>query len=288
MDRITSNSYSHLTAKERDSISYPARVLKDLRLLQGKLLDFGCGLGTDVSILQKDGFDIIGYDKHYFPHYPIQKFDTILCIYVLNVLLPEEQSNVLAEVSSLLKAGGKAYFAVRRDIRYEGFRTHKVHNLPTYQCIVKLPFKSIFTNHFCEIYEYQHYTELYAGNSSAGPFLLGTEKRELIAETATAFSFFDKFPVNPGHALVVPKRVVSNYFDLSSKEQFACWLLVSKVKMILDRSFKPDGFNVGLNINPPAGQTIEHCHIHIIPRYSGDVQYPRGGIRGVIPDKKEY
>lgn len=288
MERITTNNYSHLTAKERDSISFPARVLKELKLLEGRVLDFGCGIGTDVKILHNQGCDIVGYDKHYFPDYPREKFDTILCIYVLNVLLPEEQSNVLAEVSSLLKASGKAYFVVRRDIRHEGFRMHKVHNLPTYQCIVRLPFKSIFTNDFCEIYEYRHYTELNVGNQDAGPFLRDFEKRELIAETATAFSFYDKFPVNPGHALVVPKRVVSNYFDLSSKEQFACWLLVSKVKAIVDKVFHPSGYNVGLNINQTAGQTVEHCHIHIIPRYEGDVQNPRGGVRGVIPHKKEY
>ena len=110
----------------------------------------------------------------------------------------------------------------------------------------------------------------------------------MLFESATAFSFFDKYPVNKGHTLVVPKRVVASYFDLSFKEQTACWIMVNKVKDELQKRFNPDGFNVGININEEAGQTIPHCHIHIIPRYKGDVEQPRGGVRGVIPSKKNY
>jgi diadenosine tetraphosphate (Ap4A) HIT family hydrolase len=72
------------------------------------------------------------------------------------------------------------------------------------------------------------------------------------------------------------------------KEQTACWIVANKVKTILQKKFNPDGFNIGININEYAGQTISHCHIHIIPRYKGDVENPSGGIRGVIPSKKEY
>lgn len=119
------NQYSHLTAKERDRLSFPARIIKDKSLIKGEVLDFGCGLGSDVELLIEKGFKVDGYDKHYFPEYPKKKFDTILCFYVLNVLLPEEQTKVLIEISRLLKPSGSAYFAVRRDIRYEGYRTHK-------------------------------------------------------------------------------------------------------------------------------------------------------------------
>ena len=126
------------------------------------------------------------------------------------------------------------------------------------------------------------------GNTKASPFFTGEETRELIAETATVFSFYDKFPVSLGHALVVPKRLVSNYFDLTLKEQTACWIVVNNVKTVLQEKYNPDGFNVGLNINEAAGQTISHSHIHIIPRYNGDIENPRGGIRGVISSKKEY
>jgi diadenosine tetraphosphate (Ap4A) HIT family hydrolase len=282
------NPNSHLTAIERTSLSYPARILLNQKKISGKVLDFGCGIGKDVELLRQKGIDIVGYDPFYFPEFPTEKFDTILCFYVLNVLLPEEQAAVLMNVSNLLKPNGKAYFAVRRDIQYEGFRIHKVHKKETYQCIIKLAYLSVFKNENCEVYEYQHYTSLHKGNVDISPFLIGEETRELLVETATVFSFYDKFPVSEGHSLVVPKRLVSNYFDLTLKEQTACWIVVNKVKSILQEKYNPDGFNVGININEEAGQTISHCHIHIIPRYKGDVENPRGGIRGVILRKKEY
>ncbi len=282
------NPNSHLTAIERNSLSFPARILLNQKKIKGKVLDFGCGIGKDVELLQNKGIEIIGYDPFYFPNFPTEKYDTILCFYVLNVLQPEEQAEVLMNVSNLLKPNGKAYFAVRRDIQYEGFRMHKVHKKETYQCIIKLAYSSIYKNENCEIYEYEHYTKLNKGNDKLSPFLVGDETRELIVETATVFSFYDKFPVSNGHALIVPKRLVSNYFDLSLKEQTACWIVANKVKLILQNRFNPDGFNVGININESGGQTISHCHIHIIPRYNGDVENPRGGIRGVIPSKKEY
>jgi diadenosine tetraphosphate (Ap4A) HIT family hydrolase len=284
----TSNPNSHLTAIERTSISYPARILLNQNKIHGKVLDFGCGIGKDVEVLKANNIAIAGYDPFYFPDYPIEKYDTILCFYVLNVLLPEEQAEVLMHVSNLLKPDGKAYFAVRRDIQYEGFRMHKVHKKETYQCLIKLPYHSVFKNENCEIYEYAHYTSINKGNTALSPFLVGEDSRELIVETATVFSFYDKFPVSKGHALVVPKRLVSNYFDLTLKEQMACWITVNKVKSLLQKEFNPDGFNVGININEAAGQTIWHAHIHIIPRYKGDVENPRGGVRGVIPSKKEY
>ena len=282
------NPNSHLTAIERTSLSYPARIVLNQNKIIGKVLDFGCGIGKDVELLKHKGIDIIGYDPFYFPELPTEKFDTILCFYVLNVLLPEEQAEVLMNISILLKPKGKAYFAVRRDIQYEGFRIHKIHKKETYQCLIKLAYLSVFKNENCEVYEYEHYTSLNKGNTELSPFLVGEEIRELIVETATVFSFYDKFPVSKGHCLVVPKRLVSNYFDLTLKEQTACWIVVNKVKTILQEKYNPDGFNIGININLEAGQTIWHSHIHIIPRYRGDVENPKGGIRGVIPSKKEY
>lgn len=282
------NPNSHLTAIERTSLSYPARILLNQKKIKGKVLDFGCGIGKDVELLKNEGFDITGYDPFYFPTFPTEKYDTILCFYVLNVLLLEEQAEVLMNVSSLLKPNGKAFFAVRRDIQHEGFRIHKIHKKETYQCLIRLGYLSIYKNENCEIYEYQHYTVLNKGNVDLSPFLIGEDTRELIVETATVFSFYDKFPVSEGHALIVPKRLVSNYFDLTLKEQTACWIVVNKLKNILQEKFRPDGFNIGININEDAGQTISHCHIHIIPRYKNDIENPRGGIRAVIPSKKDY
>ena len=147
----------HLTAIERTSMSYPTRWLKRHNLLKGEILDFGCGYGFDTDQLKNEGFDIVGYDNYYRPDYPTKRFDTIICNYVLNVLEPEEQAEVLMSVSELLKPTGTAYYAVRRDLKTEGFRIHYVHKQPTYQSNVVLPCKSLFKNENCEIYEYRHF-----------------------------------------------------------------------------------------------------------------------------------
>ena len=285
---LMKNEFSHLTAKERKYLSYPSKWLLSQGLLKGSILDYGCGFGTDVSELGHKGFSIIGYDPHYFPDRVEGKYDTVLCHYVLNVLEPLDQTDVLMEVSRYLKDIGTAYFTVRRDVKYQGFRTHKKHLKKTYQCQVKLPFESVFKNEFCEIYRYQHYTKKNAENQKVSPFFMPGDEKELIVESASAFSFYDKYPVNKGHALIVPKRLVADYFDLSQREQTACWLMVNKVKSIIQERFKPDGFNIGINSNVAAGQTIPHAHIHVIPRYKGDVDDPRGGVRHVIPAKGNY
>ncbi|UFK97737.1 bifunctional class I SAM-dependent methyltransferase/HIT family protein [Kaistella faecalis] len=288
MENLKGNPNSHLTAKERDNLSFPAKILFERKFLHGRILDFGCGFGNDVKILSAKGLDIKGYDKHYFPNYPSEKFDTIICFYVLNVLLPEEQSTVLMELSRLIKPTGKVYITVRRDIKFEGFRTHKMHQKKTYQCNVILHSKSVFRNENCEIYEYQHYNQLPKISDNHCPFCYPDSDRELVVESATAYAIYDKFPVSEGHALVIPKRHCADYFELSFKEQSACMFLLSKVKEIISSDYHPDGFNVGINIGEFGGQTVDHVHIHLIPRYKGDVANPRGGVRGVIPSKKEY
>jgi diadenosine tetraphosphate (Ap4A) HIT family hydrolase len=285
---IQTNQYNHLTAKERESLSFPAKFLLNKNLLIGDVLDFGCGFGKDVELLETKGIQIVGYDKHYFPKYPTKKFDTIICFYVLNVLMQEEQATVLMEISQLLKPTGKAYFTVRRDLQFEGFRTHKVHQKPTYQCNVVLNFKSIFKNENCEIYEYIHFNQIPKKVNTECPFCNPDSERELLLESATAYAILDKFPVSNGHTLIIPKKHYSDYFELSFKEQSACWFMLNKAKEILIKEFNPDGFNIGININEVAGQTISHVHIHLIPRYKGDVKEPRGGVRGVIPEKKNY
>ena len=280
------NKFSHLTAIERIYLSFPAKNLLAQNLLQGKILDFGCGFGSDVRLLQQKGFDIIGYDSYYFPELPQYKFDTIICFYVLNVLFLEEQAHVLMEVSHLLKPGGKAYFAVRRDIKKEGFREHYVHKKPTYQCIVKLPFKSYLLNESCEIYEYVHYN--HQRNSTNNCIFCNPHKHlTLLTESATAYAMFDGYPASKGHVLIVPKRHIANYFELPFREQSACWFMANKVQEMLSKEFQPDGFNVGININQDAGQSRSHAAIHIIPRYRGDVTGSKGGIRYVIPKIKK-
>lgn len=281
------NQYNHLTAKERETLSFPAKFLLK-SLLAGDILDFGCGFGKDVELLNAKGLNVVGYDKHYFPNYPTKKFDTIICFYVLNVLTQEEQANVLMEISQLLKPTGKAYFAVRRDLQHEGFRVHKVHQKPTYQCNVILNYKSIFKNENCEIYEYEHYNQIRKKINRDCPFCNPDSERELIIESATAFAMFDKYPVSNGHTLIIPKRHCADYFELSFKDQSACWFMMNKVKEILKSAFDPDGFNIGVNVNEAGGQTISHVHLHLIPRFFNDVRNPTGGIRNVIPGRANY
>jgi diadenosine tetraphosphate (Ap4A) HIT family hydrolase len=280
-------NHSQLTAKERTKLSFPSQWLLNNNKLHGDILDFGCGFGFDTLDLQNKGFQIDGYDKFHKPEYPTKKYDTIICNYVLNVLQPDEQPEVLMAISELLKSNGKAYFTVRRDLTYEGFRTHKIHKETTYQCNVILPYKSILLNENCEIYEYQHFNKIKRKNDECC-FCSIDDDRLIVSEIATSVAFYDKFPVSKGHILIIPKRHVSNYFELTIHEQRAIWLLVNRCKSILQKEFNPDGYNVGININEPAGQTVGHCHIHLIPRYLSDVENPRGGVRGVIPSKKDY
>jgi ATP adenylyltransferase len=119
-------------------------------------------------------------------------------------------------------------------------------------------------------------------------FCDGSQEDLILQEKGLVFAMADKFPVSPGHTLIVPRRHCSDYFLLTSEEQAACWGLVNKMKLLLDRQYHPDGYNIGINNLQAAGQTIPHVHIHLIPRYQGDVPRPQGGIRGVIPAMKEY
>lgn len=109
-----------------------------------------------------------------------------------------------------------------------------------------------------------------------------------VARNELAFAIRDAFPVSRGHTLVIPRRVVPTWFEATREEQRAIFDLVEVVKRQLDGEFRPDGYNVGFNAGHAAGQTIFHLHVHVIPRYSGDVPDPRGGVRHVIPAKGNY
>ena len=116
-----------------------------------------------------------------------------------------------------------------------------------------------------------------------------TNNKEYVFENDLAFSTFDSYPVSEFHLLIIPKRHIKNYFELSDDEITACnkIVLLSKNKIEqMDQSIK--GFNIGINCGKAAGQTIMHCHIHLIPRREGDVENPQGGVRGVIPLKQHY
>jgi len=114
------------------------------------------------------------------------------------------------------------------------------------------------------------------------------QPEEVILENELAFVIYDRFPVSPGHMLVITRRHVSDLFDSTPAERQAVNDLLEEAKALLDRRYHPDGYNVGVNCGEAAGQTIMHLHIHLIPRYRGDMPNPRGGVRGVIPGKQKY
>ncbi len=107
-------------------------------------------------------------------------------------------------------------------------------------------------------------------------------------ETNFLVAFLDKYPVSPGHTLIIPKRHVASFFELNENEKNEILPLIETIKADLDSEFSPDGFNIGWNDGAAAGQTIFHFHLHIIPRFEGDVADPRGGIRWVAPTKAKY
>ncbi len=114
------------------------------------------------------------------------------------------------------------------------------------------------------------------------------DESEWLVSNDLAFAIRDGFPVTPGHSLVVPRRLIAHWWDTTAEEQRALLDLVEVVKRRLDAEFAPDGYNVGFNNGIAAGQTVDHLHIHVIPRHDGDVDDPRGGIRHVIPGKGNY
>ncbi|WP_420885511.1 HIT family protein [Candidatus Syntrophocurvum alkaliphilum] len=114
------------------------------------------------------------------------------------------------------------------------------------------------------------------------------EIKEKVLENDLAFAIYDKYPVNPGHMLIIPKRHVADYFDTTIQERQAIDKLVMDCKNLLDEKYKPDAYNIGINCGEDAGQTIFHVHVHLIPRYKGDLDNPTGGVRGVIPEKRIY
>lgn len=102
------------------------------------------------------------------------------------------------------------------------------------------------------------------------------------------FALYDAHPVTPGHMLLIPYRHVASFFDVTQAEHQALADLLSQAKSLLDETLAPDGYNLGVNIGDAAGQTVPHVHVHVIPRVVGDVEKPRGGVRGVIPSKQSY
>ncbi len=113
-------------------------------------------------------------------------------------------------------------------------------------------------------------------------------RQTLLHETDLTYVTYDTYPASPGHALIITKRHVANYFDCSSEEVVDLWQSVAMAKQLIEKEYSPDSYNIGINVGSVAGQSVPHIHIHLIPRYKGDVEDPRGGVRGVIPHKRKY
>jgi len=112
---------------------------------------------------------------------------------------------------------------------------------------------------------------------------------EFLDENEFAYAALDSYPVSKHHCLIIPKRHVKDYFELNEKEVIGCDELIKKIKNKIEKNDKSiKGFNIGVNSGKVAGQSIMHCHIHLIPRREGDVDNPQGGVRGVIPSKQHY
>ena len=116
-----------------------------------------------------------------------------------------------------------------------------------------------------------------------------TKEEEIIEENEFAYATFDSYPVSSKHCLIVPKRHIKDYFELNENEVTGCDQLIKIIKNQIEKDDKTiKGFNIGVNSGKVAGQSIMHCHIHLIPRREGDVENPQGGVRGIIPSKQHY
>lgn len=110
----------------------------------------------------------------------------------------------------------------------------------------------------------------------------------IVASSNLAVLIRDAYPVTPGHSLVIPKRHIGSWFEASEEERAAMLALLDIAKAMIDKEIKPDGYNIGINDGPAAGQTVPHLHMHLIPRFKGDVPDARGGVRWVIAAKAKY
>lgn len=111
---------------------------------------------------------------------------------------------------------------------------------------------------------------------------------EAVWSSLLLVAFRDRYPVNPGHTLIVPRRHIATWFDASEDERRELWRALDEVRASLDSERPAQGYNVGFNAGVAAGQTVFHAHVHLIPRFSGDVEDPRGGVRHVIPQRARY
>lgn len=111
---------------------------------------------------------------------------------------------------------------------------------------------------------------------------------DIVAGNDLCYARYDRYPVNKGHLLVIPFRHTPDFFSMTPQERGAVLALVTECRDVIEDHLSPDGYNIGFNVGIAAGQTVQHCHCHVIPRYAGDVVNPRGGVRRVVPGREGY
>lgn len=126
------------------------------------------------------------------------------------------------------------------------------------------------------------------GNDVHGCPFCGPDMSRVLAVNDFAIAILDGYPVSPGHTLILPKRHFASLFEATDEERAALFALLDEVCWRLKPELQPDGFNIGINDGAAAGQTVFHLHIHVIPRYVGDCEDPRGGVRWVLPERAAY
>jgi diadenosine tetraphosphate (Ap4A) HIT family hydrolase len=131
-----------------------------------------------------------------------------------------------------------------------------------------------------------NYTEKMADTRNCVFCSLSSER--LLHSNEHGFVVRDAYPISPGHTLIIAKRHVGSFFQLSAEERARLLSLLEHARLAIDREMRPAGYNVGINEGRAAGQTVPHLHIHLIPRYVGDQSDPRGGVRWIFPDKAKY
>jgi len=114
------------------------------------------------------------------------------------------------------------------------------------------------------------------------------KEHKIILENDFCYARWDNFPVSRGHLEVVPKPHISSFFDINKEQLVQLYTLIKEAKTMIQKEYSPDGYNIGINEGDAAGRTVHHLHIHLIPRYRGDVEDPHGGIRNIIPGKGKY
>ena len=119
-------------------------------------------------------------------------------------------------------------------------------------------------------------------------FCKSINNKDFLLENELAVARFDDFPVNNGHLEVITKRHEKDWWQTTLEEKIAIFNLLDEAKKIIDERYNPDGYNIGMNWGEKAGQSIMHLHVHLIPRYDGDVKNPRGGVRTVIQERQNY